>query len=232
MRALIFFYILYMFNAAYGQKLKPIAKFNIEVKEPSDIKYDKQRNSFWIVSDNGRLVECDLNGKKIRKAKFKGVDFEGVDIVGNYVVVVDETDRKVHFFDKKSLDLIKTIPLYYAGARNKGFESILYNDKTNEYYLFTEMDPTYLFVYDKNFSLINQIELTFSTDISSARWHNGDLWILSDEDHAIYVLDHDMKVKKKMVIPVINPEGITFADGKIYIVSDDLEKIYVFNENN
>jgi len=214
------------------EKIKPVAKYNIEVNEPSDIQYDSQSKSFWIVSDNGVLNECDLEGNLLRKAEFKGVDFEGVEIVGNYVLALDETDRKIHFFNKQSLKLEKTIQLTYGGARNKGFESIAYNDKSKEYYLITEKDPSYLFVYDENFHLKNQIELSISNDISSARWNNNKLWVLSDEDRKICLLDNNYKIVKTYEIPVINPEGIAFVNDDIYVVSDDLEKMYLFKTSN
>ncbi len=215
-------------NGGTIEKIKPVATFNVEVSEPSDIQYDEELKSFWIVSDNGVLKECDLEGKSLRKAGFKGIDFEGVEIVGDYVLAMNETNRKVHFFDKKSLKLEKTIQLSYGGGRNKGFESIAFNEKKQQYYLFTEKDPSYLFIYNKSFQLENQIELFISSDISSARWYDGKLWLLSDEDRQIYLLDDSYKVVKTYEIPVINPEGIAFVNGDLYVVSDDFEKMYVF----
>lgn len=222
----------FCFNGESIEKIKPIAKYNVEVKEPSDIQYDSERNSFWIVSDNGVLKECDLEGKSIRQAAFKGVDFEGVEIVGKYVLTMNETNRKVHFFNKKTLTLEKTIQLVYGGGRNKGFESIAYNQHVKEYYLFTEKDPSYLFIYDEKFQLKNQIELSISSDISSARWHEDKLWLLSDEDRSVFLLDENYKVVKTYKIPVINPEGLAFAKGDLYVVSDDFEKMYVFKTAN
>lgn len=223
---------LYACNGVVVEKIKPITKHKVDVKEPSDIKFDEERNSFWIVSDNGVLKECDLEGNAIRKAKYKGIDFEGVEIVGNKVLVMDETNRKVHFFDKITLEKERTIQLYYQGGRNKGFESIAYNKKEEKYYIFTEKDPTLLFIYDKEFNLTNQIEINISSDISSARWHNDNLWVLSDEDRRIVVLDNNYNVIKAYEIPIVNPEGIAFTNDNMYIVSDDLEKLYVFKKPN
>src|SRR5580698_8702750 len=59
------------------------------IPEPSDVVYDKDTKHLFIVSDHGKLFECELDGKIIRKADKEGMDFEGVEVKDSFVYVSD-----------------------------------------------------------------------------------------------------------------------------------------------
>jgi uncharacterized protein YjiK len=210
---------------------KPDGFYKTKVQEPSDIALSASGNSFYIVSDNGILHETDLEGKIIRTAKHKGIDFEGVYANEQFVYVVDETPRKVYVYNTSDLSLAKTYVLNYNGGRNKGFESITYNQNKEAFVLITEKEPILIREYNHDFVLTNEIEFKGVSDISSATWHNGFIYLLSDEDMMVLkVSPDDYSVIDKRKIPIVNPEGIAFTkDGKMYITSDDMERIYYFN---
>lgn len=212
-------------------KLSPEKFISIKVPEPSDICFSSKDNSYFIVSDNGFLFHVDSLGNILKKADFEGIDFEGVYLKDGKVYVVNESMRKVHRFDMDSLVLEETYVQTYGGGRNKGYESITFNEATKHFVMFTEKDPIYIHEYDESFNRIKEFEFKEATDISSATWHDGYLWVLSDEDMMIFQLNPTTyKVIQKWYIPVLNPEGITFNnDNNIIISSDDMERLYFFN---
>ena len=214
------------------EKLKAVKWNSVEMPEPSDICYNAISNTFFIVSDSGQLSETDTEGKIIRKLKVKNRDFEAVYCNDKYVYCVDESNRDIYKYDIKTLEQIDVVNKPFKGARNKGYESFTYNAKRNIFILITERDPIHLFELDENFKTLKEIEMSYiARDISSATFHDGFLWLLSDENMMIMKLNPDTyEVLKKWSIPVINPEGIAFdKNGNVLITSDDLQRLYFFN---
>lgn len=203
---------------------------NIKVHEPSDVCSAPGNSNLFMVSDDGNLFETDGQGKIIRKASFEGIDFEAVHVNETTVFVVDETLRKIRVFDRQTLSLVKTINVPYSGGRNKGFESITYNESKKCFVLVTESDPIYIIEYNEAFQQINELRFEGAKDISSARWHNNKLWLLSDEEMTVFQLNpENYSVEKSYKIPVLNPEGLCFnGNNEMLITSDDLEKLYFF----
>lgn len=221
---------------AFAQKastLQPLNWYVTEVEEPSDVCLNPLKsNSYFMVSDNGFLYETDEKGKIIRTADYKGLDTEAVWAKGDLVYVVEEFTRKIRVFDNATLTLQRTVHHPYTGGRNKAYEAFVYNEAKERFLLFTEKDPIYLFELDKDLNLVNEINFNhLARDISAATYHNNFLWLLSDEDRTIFKLNPTTyQVIQQWVIPVINPEGISFsADGKfLLILSDDMQRVYHF----
>ena len=216
------------FLANGAEKIKPQSKMRVKVKEPSDIAYTSDKN-YLVVSDGGTLLKLDNAGKVILKAKQTGIDFEGVLELNEFVYVADETARKVLVFDAKTLDYVKSHQLQLQRASNSGFESIAYNSKKERFVLVTEKNPITIQEYSKDFVL--QAEYSFNNvrDISSALYHNGNLYLLSDEDHLLMKLRDDYSIEKSWDINILNPEGFCFDEkNNLIVISDDLEMIYNF----
>lgn len=215
-------------------KLKPYMSHHIEVSEPSGLAYYPKYNSFFIVSDDGDLYETTLDGKIIRRSPIEGVDFEAITIVDDTLYVVEERHRNILVIEPKDLRLIRTIHIPYSGGRNKGFESITYIPESKKFILITEKDPIYIMEFDRNFRSLNIVRFPHARDISSATYHDGHLYLLSDEDRTIFKLSiNDYTILHAWKIPIINPEGILFMpDRSMRIVSDDREKMYYFKSPN
>lgn len=213
------------------QGLKPNQKIDIKVKEPSGICYDKEENSFFVVSDNGKLYKLNKKFEKVEKASFEGIDFEGVCISNNLVVVSDETARKIYVFNKKNLKLLKTITINYNGGRNKGVEAITYNPQKKQFLVITEKEPIYIITLNDQFQQISEIIYQGASDISDVTFHNNNYYLLSDEDRKIIQLNESLEEQKSWEIPVVNPEGISFAGDQLIIASDDLQQLFIFNSN-
>lgn len=215
---------------AFGQiKINHSRIVKTNVKEPSGICLSSNHKSFFIVSDNGFLNEVDFSGKIIRTASFEGVDFEAVCIKDSMIYVSDETPRRIHVFHENDLHLVKSISLNYNGGRNKGFESVVYLPEKDNFLLITEKDPVYFREYSKSFQLMNEIEYPSIKEISDAIYYKSHLYVLSDEESILYKLNLEYQILKSYQLSIINPEGIAISkDGLLYVVSDDLERIYVY----
>ena len=212
----------------------PLLKYehfkSIKVPEPSDIAFDGSGQVLYVVSDNGILYECTPEGKVLRRAAFEGLDFEGVEVVGDYIYVADESLRQVHRFDREYLKKDKTWYVPYSGGRNKGYESLAFNRTTERFVLITEKDPIVIKELNGDFIPVNEYAFTAARDISGARYHNGYMYLLSDEDRKVFMCHPETyEVIKSWKIEVLNPEGIAFdKDGRLVIAADDLERLYFF----
>ncbi len=213
-------------------KLKPTKSISVSIPEPSDICYNTKTNTFFIVSDNGILFETDGDCAVLKTVKQKDTDFEAIYSDENFVYAVDESNRTIYKYDIKSLNLISSVVISYNGGRNKGYESFDFNPQKNKYLLITESNPILLLELDLDFKITAQIDLSdIASDISSARYYNNYLWLLSDEDMMLLKIDpNNYKVIQKWSLPVINPEGLAFdKNGNILISCDDMQRVYYFN---
>lgn len=220
-------------SAQKNFKAKPTSFHSTQVPEPSDICLNPSKsNSFYMVSDMGYLYETNSSGEITRKAEYRGIDTEAVFAKGDKVYVIQEFNRKIAVFDAATLQLIQTKTVNYNGGRNKGYESFTFNQSNNRFVLITEKEPINLFELDENFNVVNEIDLNkIARDISSATYYNNFIWLLSDEDRTVFKLNPiTYEVISKWIVPIINPEGITFdSNGKLFIVSDDRKKIYIID---
>lgn len=222
----------FVFQRVYSVvKIKYTTKIKIKVSEPSDIVIDNNTKEFYIPSDNGIIYKCDSLGVIIQQAENQGWDFEGVELKDNSVFVMDESARKVYKYAKTDLKLENVYSVPYNGGRNEGFESLCYNYTKKCFVLITEKNPITIYEYDEKFQLLNQIKFAETRDVSSARWFDGNIYLLSDEDRCIVKCDaENYFIKNKYIINVINPEGLTFNKSGIPIVAgDDIQQLYYFN---
>ena len=205
---------------------------SLKIAEPSDIALAPNRLSYFVVSDDDAAVyEIDLDGKVLRKSKTLGIDLEAVCARPDFLYVVDETPRKVFQLDYNSLEVVRTFHVPYSGGRNKGFESITYNEQKKCFVLITEKDPIIIFELDDNFRPINEIRWKHARDLSAATFHDGFIWLLSDEDMTVFKCNpKNYEVLSRWKINVHNPEGIVFNKGEMLIAADDLERLYFFKQ--
>jgi uncharacterized protein YjiK len=96
------------------------------------------------------------------------------------------------------------------------------------FYLFTEKDPSSCLIFDEHWQQQDQVIIDGISDISGACYHNNTLWILSDEESAVFTLDKtNYKLEKKYRLNLINPEGICVSNtGLFTICSDDMQTLF------
>jgi uncharacterized protein YjiK len=224
------FLIITTVNSAFGQKyhIKPINKFNVKLNEPSEIVY-LDKNKFLVLANKAFMYEVDATGKVLRELNYKGYDLEAACIAEGKLYVVDESYRTVTVFDQ-NYKVIATHQINFSGSRNLSFESLTYNPETKMFYAATEKKPAQLFEFDQNFNMLNQYSIKGIKEVSALNWHNGQLYILSDEQHTIFKADvSNRTIIQQWEIPVINPEGLAFDENdNLLIVSDDMNKLFTF----
>ena len=225
--------ILFFCSCADAQKLKHNWSKKLSISEPSDISLNQAKDGFFIVSDDGILFETNLEGIVKRQSPFRAFDFEAVFADATGIYVIDERTRNVHSFNPSNLSLKKTVEISYNGGRNKGFESLTWNEAKKVYLAFTEKDPKWAFELDQNFAVLNKLKVNGLSDISGAAFHKDKLFLLSDEDHAIFRFNPETyELEKKFKLKVINPEGLTFGpDGSLYVVSDDMGILFRYDSS-
>jgi uncharacterized protein YjiK len=204
-------------------------KVSLQIPEPSDICLSFNGQSLFIVSDQGAIFETDLSGKIIRSRKTGFDDCEAVAIRGSMeVVVVEERNRRIKLLSSKDFSDKANISIPFKGKANSGFEAITSNSKN--WFLFSEKNPASIFTLNNELKEIKQELLHVPGDISGATWHEGQLWLISDEMSAIYIMDKGLtSIAKTFTINVKNAEGIAFIDsGTIVVVSDKEESLYFF----
>ncbi len=214
------------------EKFPFTSKRNIKVQEPSDVAYNKDSKTLYIVSDNGNLYECDTLGNILREAPSEGWDYEAVEVRDSSVYVSDESARKIIRHSKKDLSIKNVYHVRWHAGRNEGVESLTYNETKKCFVMIAEKGPTTIIEVNADFVSVYEQRFSYARDISSARWYNGYMYLLSDEDHCIFQCDPiTYKPIRIFNIDVLNPEGICFdGNGNVIISADDLQRLYYFNK--
>jgi len=222
-----------MLHAQRPVQLQLVSWTNVQVEEPSDMAVvpgsDAQR--FYMVSDNGYVAEVGIDGKRIRRSEEIAFDLEGCMVHDGALMVVDERARRVLWLDPATFKVERRLTVPYAGGRNKGYEAIAWNPVKERFLLITERDPVTIFELDREMRPVNEVPFDAGIrDISSATWHEGHLWLLSDMDMLVLKCDpQDYRILERYSVPIINPEGFAFGkDGLLHVVSDDRERMYTY----
>ena len=212
-------------------KIRYDTRTNLHMDEPSDIVRDSTTGNLYIVGDDGWLYECNAQGHILRTAPAPGVDYEGVELRGDTIYVADERGRQICCYKKTDLSLLGSVPLPYGGPPNKAFEGIAWNEAKHCFAVVIEKEPTLIWELDSNLHPIKEYPFPMASDLSGVRWHNGYMYLLSDEDACVLKCDpNDYTILEKIKINVINPEGICFVDDStLLICSDDMQELYTFH---
>jgi|TARA_X000001036_G_scaffold438631_1_gene487009 uncharacterized protein YjiK len=211
-----------------NQLIKPIDTYIIDCHEPSDIAYDNFDDTFYCVSDEGYISHISIDGKLLRKFKLDLRDMESVHVDSNYIYVIDERTRQVITLDKLNLNEINRKIIPYFGGSNKGFEGMTFNPVNKKWLTVTEKSPVIIFELDESFNINNLIhEPKKLSEVSGVTFYNNYLWFLGDEDRTLSKADPlTYEVVDVWIVDVPTPEGIAFANGFLYLASDNFNMIY------
>ena len=199
----------------------------LHIPEPSDI-CRSSNGGYFVVSDNGILYKLKSDYTVEQKSDKLGFDYEAVCANDSEVFVSDESLRQIAIYNASDLKLKSVKYFSYQGARNMGMESLTYDPIRKVFIGFTEKDPSLLLKFDESFKIISEIPVSGIREVSGITYYNNYLWALSDEEMAVYKLDPTtFTIISKWTISILNPEGICFSeDGKLLIISDDMEKLF------
>ncbi|MFZ1692095.1 MAG: SdiA-regulated domain-containing protein, partial [Flavobacteriales bacterium] len=217
-------------NAQKAERLKPTSWLNVKVPEPSDIAAIPGTNRFYCVSDNGHVMEIGADGRVIREARNIAYDLEGLLLQDDTLIVVDERSRNLIWLTTADLKPVRRLTIPYHGGRNRGYEAIVWNPVKQRYLLITERDPVRIIELDVQMRVVNEVPFDAGVrDISSAVWHDEQLWLLSDMDmHVLRCDPMSYAINARWSVPVINPEGMAISNGKLHVLSDDRQRLYTY----
>lgn len=227
--------LLVLCSAKSGQQhLKPYFHHDINIPEPSDICLSTiDPSHYYIVSNRGCIAETDSNGKILRHTPFDGSDYEGVCIKDNMIYAMDESMRRIDMINQSDFSLHRSYYLNYSGARNKGFEGLVYMPDRKLFVAVVEK-PAIVMELNEQLQVVSQTQMRQFFELSSVTYHDKFLWFLSDENHEVMKVNPDnFAILKRWNLPVNNPEGICFdTNNNLLIVSDDMSELFKFKISN
>ncbi len=230
---IILSFCLFGCNQKSTTKTNLLKTVKLEVPEPSGLAFSADLKTLWTVSDeNSTAYNLNTDGKILKSIKLNGFDLEGITVLNDSIlVVIFERTREVAIVDTSGRE-IKRHKLDIPGNDNKGIEGIAFNPADNHFFIIKEKDPCLLLEYDFDFNLLKEDTLKFSSDVSGLFYDeaNNYLWILSDENSSVNIIDMQREVQQKIYFNLSQPEGIAYnADEKLlYVVSDSEDEMYVF----
>lgn len=211
--------------------LKPIATYNLNIPEPSGLVYNSKNNTLMIVSDSkSDIFEIDFTGNIINTLSTSSADIEGI-ALSKYcdtIYVVEEASRLVTTYLATGFR-VSSFQVNVATTANHALEGITKNNLNGSLIILNEKYPCMLLEY-KNNKEVWRKEIYYSSDISDIFFEeqNNTYWIVSDESQKLLKLSKDAVLISEWYVPIIQAEGITIVQDKIYIVSDYERKMYVF----
>ena len=201
-----------------------IEKKPSNVKESSAIFWDNKK--LYVLGDSGQLLISDDDTSSYFALDFE--DSEGIYVSDEHIFVTEERSRKVVILEKETLKKIAEKYIPFSGRLNRGFEGITYNTNSKEFIVITEENPCQIIRLDKDFNTIAYHDLQIS-EASDITFFKNNIWVISDLNATIYKLNcNNFNIEESWAINVLNPEGITFSENQMIVVSDNLEKIYYY----
>ncbi len=211
--------------------LKLVHTFNLKIPEPSGIAI--YNNHLFIVSDkNGTIYKCTLRGATIEKIRSKNSDLEGITIdpVSKQLIVVNEAKRTLIYLNFEGTFMKEQRIKGNQKKSNSGLEGICYDTSKNSMYVLNEKAPKQLLELNSKGEITTKTNLNFSNDVSGICYdkNTNSFWVVSDESKAIYQISKKGILQKKYKTGIVKGEGIAIYNNKIFVVSDALKKLYVF----
>jgi uncharacterized protein YjiK len=214
--------------------ITPIKEIQLSVPEPSDLYFDKSTNTLWTVGDEtSKIYNIDLKGKVLDTKDVNGFDLEGITFINDTTLaVILERDRIVVLLNKNGNETKRfSIDLY--GKPNKGLEGISFNGSTNHLYIVNEKSPKVLLETDLEGNILKKVKINFAEDLSGVHYStkNNLLWLISDESKSVYKCSAEGELISSYKVDIEQIEGIAVDDENLllYLVSDPLEKLYIFS---
>jgi len=221
-------------DATSSNKLELQASYNIDVLEPSGLAINGAGNVLYTVSDHtAKIYKLSTTGTIIQEFNYVGDDLEGISTYkDNKLLVVEERSKEIVEYNITTSATIKHVINYENNDSNSGLEGISYNTIDQTIFILNEKNPGKLIRLNSNFTVEEEFELNFASDYSGIFYENSSnsLWIVSDQNKTINNCTLSGELITRYSIGVTQAEGIAIANDKIYVVSDALEKLYVFTK--
>jgi uncharacterized protein YjiK len=216
------------------ETLRPVAVVDLSanVPEPSGIVYYQKNHSLLVVSDaRPDIYEIDFEGRVLRTIPTTSSDLEGITLSnsGDSLYVVEERNQLVTCYGQDGTRFF-SFPVRVATLDNNALEGIALG-RRNHLYVLNEKHPRLLLEFAGT-TEVKRTEIVEVTDLSDICYDELEdvLWLVSDESRKVLKLSTDGRLLAEWPLPFDKGEGITFADGNMYIVNDADAQLYVFEK--
>lgn len=209
-------------------KIKLVDDNKTDIDEPSDLAFRKGK--LWAVSDShSKIYEIDDDGDVRDIIDVEGTDLEALAVDDDdHFYIGDESKATIWRVDsdghrKDSFEIDTT-------DGNSGIEGLAF-DNDGHMLVAKEKNPATIIILDADDGdEKDRVKLDFADDISALAWNPEDdhLYALSAAEAKFWRLDGDFDKITSWDLPIDMPEGLAFDGDKIYVASDDEERLYVF----
>lgn len=218
--------------------------------EPSGIVYHRQRDTLFVVSDEGEIAEIRRDGSAVANTKVKG-DLESITMVPETGLVYAgiEGDDVILEFDPIRREVTRRFPIHRAfegnpdflkkqsGEYDNGIESMAFvpdpgHPEGGTFYVGNQWDPPMIMEVLVPLKSIRAPEaeariirvLPFRMDDPAAMYYDPDtklLNIVSDADNILVEITLEGRLVNEYAFPGDNQEGVCRDDeGYLYIAQD------------
>jgi len=215
-------------------ELHELGSYDVAVQEPSGLSLAGDGTSLYTVSDATNQVSLlSLTGAVLATLDYTGVDLEGVafDVSDGTLMVVEEGAREIVKLSTSGQELSRHELDVPGSGMNSGLEGIAIRESDHTIFVVNEKDPALLFQLNADFTVASEHGLGAGEDYSGI-CHDaitGLLWVVSDKAEVLFTWDAESGVGDVFNLPINKPEGVAIGpDGRIYIVSDADDRLYVF----
>lgn len=211
--------------------LKLISTIPLEIAEPSGV--TAYKNHLYIVSDHtGNIYKTTLKGTIVEKFKTNYTDLEGISIepISKKIVLVNEAKRSLIYLSLKGKFLNKYKIKGNQKTANSGLEGVCFDPTKERLYAINEKEPKQLLKLSLKGKIKDTYPLKFGRDFSGICYDkNLDcLWLISDESKTIYQVTKKGNLLKSYKTSIEKGEGIVIYKKHLYVVSDSLNSLFVF----
>lgn len=200
----------------------------IHVDEPSDLAV-KDGVVFTVSDRHSTIYALDPFGDVDAKLPVHGSDLEAlaVDNDGRFYIGDEQAGAVWRIAPDGSREAKFTIPGTRDG--NSGIEGLTFNAQ-GHMFVAKEKHPARIIELTAQGEELANTKIEFANDLSALAFNpsDGQLYALSDEDHALYRLDRDLRPVTGWRLPFDHPEGLAFDGSTVYIASDSEARLYVF----
>ena len=201
----------------------------VDVDEPSDLV--QVDGPLYTVSDShSKIYEIEPDGDTDVHLDIDVDDLEaiGFDAARGEFLVADEGSGKIWAIDDDG-DRHDSIHIADAEDGNSGIEGLT-TTPSGHTFVVKEKDPVKIYELDSDGDMVAEVEPDFAGDLSAITYNPLDqhLYVLSDQDKALFRLTSSLVPDRGWRLPVDKPEGLAFAGTSLYVVSDSEARIYTF----
>jgi hypothetical protein len=217
--------------------LQLVRSVPLAVSGPSDMCLDRDGVHWWTVSDNtGRVYKLRLSDcAVVDSLSYRGSDPEGVwqDPDDGTLYVTEERTREIVHLDATGAVLGRAAVAGLGGDANSGLEGITSGPVRGQFFLLQEKKPARLVQVDAAGQILALHMVAYVGDLSGVTHdpRNGRLVVVSDESRKVCWIDTTSALISSWNTGVEKGEGIAIdaARGRLYVVSDNLERFFEFH---